>query len=265
VTDRRRRPGESCGVELAANDVMVERVTLAVPDRERAELETLLSDDERRRVERYRFAVDRERFLVARARLRLVLARHAAGSAARLRFAYGTHGKPWVPSHPRLRFNLAHAGDLALIAVARGREVGVDLERVTAGRYLDDVAETFFSSVEQDGLARLEGETRTRALQRCWCRKEAYVKARGTGLSLPLHTFDVVTDASASPDGSLLLATRPHAAEAGAWDLRDLDVGAAYVAALAVEGRLGRVWSCEPDPVRGPTASVLCNARCSRG
>jgi len=265
VTDRRRRTGESCGVELATGDVIVARVTLAVPDHERAELATLLSDDERRRAERYRFAGDRERFVVARAGLRLVLARHAAGSAVRLRFAYGTQGKPWLPSHPQLRFNLAHAGDLALIAVARGREVGVDLERVTAGRKLDDVAETFFSLAEQDGLARLEGEARTRALQRCWCRKEAYVKARGTGLSLPLHTFDVVIDGSAPPDGSLLLATRPHAAEAGAWDLRDLEVGAAYVAALAVEGRLGRVWSCEPDPVRGPTASVLCNARCSRG
>lgn len=227
--------------ELATGDVIVERVTLAVPDHERAELAALLSDDERRRAERYRFAGDRERFVVARAGLRLVLARHAAGSAVRLRFAYGTHGKPWLPSHPQLRFNLAHAGDLALIALARGREVGVDLERVTAGRHLDDVTETFFSTAEQDGLARLEGEARTRALHRCWCRKEAYVKARGTGLSLPLDSFDVVTDASAPPVGSLLLATRPHAAEAGAWDLRDLDVGAAYVAALAVEGRLGRV------------------------
>jgi 4'-phosphopantetheinyl transferase len=224
-----------------SGEVVVLRVALDARPRERAELETVLSEDERRRADRFRFAVDRERFVVARARLRHVLAACGAGPAERIRFGYGRFGKPALPAHPALAFNLSHAGDLALVAVAWRREVGVDLERLDPDRRLDDVARRFFSSVERRGLERIGGADRAVALLRCWCRKEAYLKARGDGLTRPLDSFDVAIGEPVTAAASLLRATRPDGREAAAWDLRDLDVGAGYVAAVALRDAIRRV------------------------
>jgi 4'-phosphopantetheinyl transferase len=227
--------------------VSVQRFSLLASERERTRLAALLSADERARAARLRRAEDRLRFVVARARLRLLLARHAGGAAEDLRFAYGPFGKPSLPECGSLRFNLAHAADTALLAIAAGREVGIDLEPLDRGRDLEDVARTFFSPAERAALAALAPPRRAAAIMRCWCRKEAYVKARGDGLTRSLATFDVAVDGGADGDanGSLLLATRPDAAEARAWDVRDLAVGARHVAALAVEGPLERT----PDVV----------------
>ena len=205
-----------------------------------ANLLALLSADERQRADRYRFDGDRERYVVGRAHLRSLLASLGAGPAADIRFAYGDQGKPWLPVRPELRFNLSHAGDVSLVAVARA-DVGVDLEPLVPRRRLDDVAERFFSPTERSALARLAADERPAAVLRCWCRKEAYLKARGEGLARPLDTFDVATDARPSGERSLLGATRPDAREAAAWDLRDVDVGPGYVAAVALRGRITRV------------------------
>ena len=220
----------------------VYRCALDVPLRERAALVRLLSADERRRAGRFRFDDDRDRFVVSRARLRLVLAGAGAGPADRLRFATGRHGKPSLPAHPALQFNLSHAGDVALVAVAERAAVGVDVEPLQRGRDLDEVARRFFSAAERAALARLADAARAPAALRCWCRKEAYVKARGDGLARGLDAFDVATDAAVAGRGtSLLLATRPDAEDAGRWDLRDVDVGPEHAAAVAARGRIDRV------------------------
>jgi 4'-phosphopantetheinyl transferase len=146
-----------------------------------------------------------------------------------------------VLSQPDLRFNLAHSGDRVLVAVAWRREVGVDVERLRADLRFDGVARRFFSCAEHAALAQWHGDERVTAFYRCWCRKEAYVKARGDGLMLPLDSFDVAVGRAGAETASLLLATRPHAGEAAAWDLRAVDVGDGYVAALAVEGRIAGV------------------------
>jgi 4'-phosphopantetheinyl transferase len=244
------RPDEAAA--LARGEVVVHRISLRVAEAERRRLEPLLADDERRRAERFRFADDRARFVVGRACLRLVLAGHGAGPAARLRFGYGARGKPRLLSRPALRFNLAHAGDLALVAVAAGREVGVDVERVADERDVAAVVARFFSRHERAELDRLSARDRRGRFPHCWCRKEAYVKARGDGLFLPLDSFDVAVEAPGTRAGSLLLATRPRAGEAAAWDLRDLAVGAGYAAALAVRGRLGRVRCVDMDVLVKP-------------
>ncbi len=232
-----------------AGEVVVHRVPLAACRDERTYLETLLSDGERRRADRFRFAADRDRFVVARARLRLVLAGYGAGAPERIRFAYGRWGKPELPAARDLRFNLSHAGDLALIAVAWRREVGVDLERLDPERRLDDVARRFFSDAERRALDRLPGSDRAIASLRCWCRKEAYLKACGDGLARPLDSFDVAVGEPVAPRVSLLRATRPDAGETARWDLRDLDVGAGYVAAVALGGGI-RAAVLVDDPVK---------------
>jgi 4'-phosphopantetheinyl transferase len=213
-----------------------------VPPRERAALARLLSLDERRRTARFRFGADRDRFVVARARLRLLLAAAGAGPAERLRFAYGSHGKPSLPAHPELHFNLSHSEDVAVVAVTEEAPIGVDVESLDRGHRFDDVARHFFSAAERVALDRLTPDASADAALRCWCRKEAFVKARGDGLACRLDSFDVVVAGAVRADGgSLLLATRPDARDAARWHLTDVDVGSGHAAAIAVRGRIERV------------------------
>jgi 4'-phosphopantetheinyl transferase len=137
---------------------------------------------------------------------------------------------------------------VALYAVARGREVGIDLEFIRRDLEVEQIAERFFSRQEIATLRALPADLRRDAFFLCWTRKEAYIKARGEGLSLPLDQFDV----SLIPgEPAALLSTRPDSDEALRWSLQELPLGSGYVAALAVEGR-GRSFSCWqwPRPLR---------------
>jgi 4'-phosphopantetheinyl transferase len=109
----------------------------------------------------------------------------------------------------------------------------VDVEQIRQNFDHEAIASRFFSRQEQQQLAALPAAERYRGFFRCWTRKEAYIKAEGSGLSLPLHQFDVSLGAG---DSSLLLATRPDSAEAARWTLREVQAGDGYVAALCVQG-----------------------------
>jgi 4'-phosphopantetheinyl transferase len=220
-----------------AREVQVWRIPLDLDPETLAVLSDLLDPLERARAGRFRFERDRRRFIAARGRLRQVLSRYSGGRPEALRFRYGPHGKPELEPEDRsdsLRFNLSHAHELALLAVARGRDVGVDLE--WSGREVEalELAERFFSRAEARALWRLPEPRRAAAFFRCWTRKEAYIKARGEGLSLPLDAFDV---SLARGHQSALLATRGDPEEAARWRIRDLPAGPGYVAAVAARGR----------------------------
>jgi 4'-phosphopantetheinyl transferase len=157
--------------------------------------------------------------------------------AERVELSYGHRGKPALgASHaaPALRFNLAHSDGLGLCAVASSRDVGVDIERLRPDFADDGAAEHFFSRAEVTALRTLHGERRARAFFDCWTRKEAYIKARGDGLWLPLDRFEVSLEPGDPP---ALLATHDEPAEAARWSLLDLDAGPDYAATVAVEGR----------------------------
>jgi 4'-phosphopantetheinyl transferase len=133
-----------------------------------------------------------------------------------------------------LRFNLSHSQDLALYAVTSNREVGVDLEYIQRDFDTRQIAERFFSTREIAALHALPANLQTESFFRCWTRKEAYVKARGEGLSLPLEQFDV----SLSPDDpAALLNVAGNPAEVSRWSLRELTPAPGYMAAIAVEGK----------------------------
>jgi 4'-phosphopantetheinyl transferase len=207
-----------------------------------------LSPDEVRRAERLFFEADRRRFVVARGVLRAILGRYLTLPPAELRFCYGPHGKPELaPEHGdgRLHFSLAHSYGLALYAVTYDRLVGIDVEYMRphlAGRA---VAERFFAPVEVERLAALPEEVQGEAFFCCWTRKEAYLKARGDGLSLPIDGFYV----SPSPgEGPVELCTPTYPLEAERWCLRSLEPGPGYAAAVAVEGSgwLLRHWRWAP-------------------
>jgi 4'-phosphopantetheinyl transferase len=228
------------------DEVHVWRTTLAWPETARHRLAQWLAADERDKMERFRFERDRRRYLVCRGLLRSLLGRYLDLAPQELRFETTAAGKPHLTvGQEQLQFNLAHSGEYVLIAIADGRAVGIDVEEVRDDFDAGQVAANFFSLNEQRDLAALTGPLQIDAFFECWTRKEAYVKARGEGLSMPLDQFDVSLQPGAP---ARLLATRPDSAEARRWQLSALDVAGGYKAALAVEGQACtlRFWDC-PD------------------
>ena len=192
-----------------------------------------LSSDELARAARFHFERDRTRFSVARAALREILAHYLGASPAEIAFVYGDHGKPALaPPDGDLRFNLSHSHDLALCAVARGREVGVDVERIRELDDLEELSRRVFSAREQAALRRLPEPNRLAGFFTAWARKEAFIKALGEGLSHPLERFDV----SLEPDRPARLERIDGDAERAArWTLAAVEVEAGHTAALVVE------------------------------
>jgi 4'-phosphopantetheinyl transferase len=239
---------------LGREEVHVWRADLdRTPEQVQSFLQTLATD-ERARAERFYFERDREHFIVARGVLRDILGRYSNREPASLSFHYGAHGKPALAGEAEgdtIRFNVSHSGGVALYAVTRGREVGVDLERMRFGVAVAEIAERFFSRREVAVLMSLPDEARHQAFFRCWTRKEAYIKARGEGLSLPLDQFDVSLAPGEPPE---LLRTQRDPSEASRWSIRELTPAPNYVAALAVEAH-GLSLACWqwPDPRRRST------------
>jgi len=241
-----RSPPET--LTLGCDEVHVWRATL---DKTPSRIQSFLSNlapDERARAEQLYFERDREHFIVARGVLRAILSGYLNRVPASLSFCYSSYGKPALAGESdwdAIRFNVAHSHGVAVYAVARGREVGIDLERIRFDLALAEIAERFFSRREVAMLRTLPTEVQRQAFFRCWTCKEAHIKARGQGLSLPLDQFDV---SLASGEPAAVLATQPDPSEASRWSLQELAPGPGYVAALAVEGHGWRLTSWQwPD------------------
>lgn len=192
----------------------------------------LLSEDERARAGRYRVEGARVRFVAARALLRRLLAGYLGGEPAGLAFTYGPHGKPDLAGAGDLRFNLSHSGALAVCAVARGVELGVDVEQVRPLAY-DRVALRFFSRRETEALLALPPAQRAAGFFNAWTRKEALLKARGGGLTIALSGFTV---SLAPGEPAALLEADWPAEDASRWRLFGLTMPEGYAGALAASG-----------------------------
>ena len=162
----------------------------------------LMSPDEHQRMARFVFERDRRRFLLTRALVRTMLSRYAAVPPAQWTFIANAHGRPELLDRPLgvpdLRFNLSHTDGLIACAVTIGREVGVDVEHIQR-RLTHDVAGRFFAPREVSDLQALPEDEQARAFFEYWTLKEAYIKARGFGLALPLADFAFTLSSSSPP------------------------------------------------------------------
>ena len=228
---------------LAGGEVHVWLLGLDLPPARLEGLSRVLSADERQRAGRFHRARLRDRFVAARGQIREILAGYVRLPPAGVAFAYGAHGKPRLPDGAP-RFNLSHSEGHALLAVSRNREVGVDIERILPGVDCEGIARRFFSAAEMAALMALPPSARRPAFFAAWTRKEAFVKAKGGGLAIPLAGFDVSLAPSA-PARLLRTVWDPH--EAARWWLDDLEAPAGFCAALAVEGRRPRLRVLAPD------------------
>jgi 4'-phosphopantetheinyl transferase len=228
---------------LGPRDVHVWRVEL---DRCRAHVESLaasLSAEERSYASRFVHEGDRTRYITTRGALRHILGGYVSSAPETIVFSFGARGKPELsePLASWLGFNVSHSRDIALCAVARTRRVGIDVEYLRPVTDALDIAERFFSSGESAALRAIPHERRRSAFFACWTRKEAYVKALGEGLAVPLHSFEV---SLADPELARLRSIGGSVEAARGWTVCDVAPGPGYAGAVAVEGRDWAVVHC---------------------
>jgi len=216
--------------ELPLGQLHVWRVHLVNLRPRACEFWSFLSSVERARAERFAFENDRQDYIVARGTLRLLLSRYLETEPSSVAILTAATGKPFAAescNHQGFTFNLSHSHGLCLIAVGRGLELGVDVEKIRDDLPFMELAERYFAPAEIDTLKALEPRLRVLGFWLVWTRKEAYLKARGSGLSIPLDTFTV----TASPVDLPNLVSE----DAGRWTLFHLQPDEEFVGALVVE------------------------------
>lgn len=205
------------------------------PEECKQALAEYLSPDERARAVRFHHRVDSDRHVISRALTRLLLGQLSGARPCNVPITYGEFGKPRIAEGQNqhcLQFNISHSGHLILIGIAVDREIGVDVEQMHEHVEIDVIAGRLFSLEEQAGMSIAPPGEKREAFFRCWTRKEAFLKAQGSGLSLPLGRFDV----SGAPGEPVIVRTiRPHRTVTRRWIVRDLEVGAGHKAAVAFE------------------------------
>jgi 4'-phosphopantetheinyl transferase len=200
----------------------------------------MLSPSEQDRASRFRDPLHQKRFSYAHISLRRILASFLHCPPAVIEFSTGPQGKPALAPGIPLRFNLSHSAGMGLAAVSLAQEIGIDIEAHRPDLERESIARRFFSTPEASEIAAIPAHRQTAAFFACWTRKEAYLKARGGGLSIPLDSFCVTV----VPGAPVLLYDPPDAPQPNPhWTLIELEPGAGFSSALAVAGSLQRV-SC---------------------
>jgi len=204
-----------------------------VTESERAVLYDLLTADERARASGFKVERARSSFIVSRGFLRSILGVALTCAPEDIRFGEGEHGKPFLTgAHAQsgIEFNVSHSGDVFLYAVSRGRAVGVDVERKKERMAVETIARCYFAPEESRRLLeQVPREDRLPSFYRCWTRKEAYLKARGTGLTTELHAFQVTFLPGVPP---AMLHTEIDGEDPTDWRVFEVPVPDGYVAAL---------------------------------
>jgi 4'-phosphopantetheinyl transferase len=225
------------GFQRANSKVHVWHASLEQPAEVVQKLESLLSEEERQRADSFRAREHRRSFMISRGILRNLLHRYTGIEPDQIQFNYTIHGKPFLAgpeSTPDISFNLSHAGLLVLYAFSWSRQVGIDVECIRPLEEMEKVAVMNFSSREYRNFQATGEKEMLTAFYNAWTRKEAFIKAVGTGIAFPLREVEV----SLEPDVPARLVTiHGSLQEADRWTLHDIKTWDGYAAALVVEGK----------------------------
>lgn len=203
-------------------------------DRE-ADCARVLDDAESERASRYRFEKHRRRFVAGRGALRMILAQYAECEPRALRFGHGAHGKPYIgwPNSARdIRFSASNSHNLGAVAITWRKELGLDLEQVRPDCDHGLIVSSEFSPEENDWFCRLPEARRLIAFYQLWTCKEAYLKGKGVGLTVPLCDFAVTL----GQEAPRLTWSNLNSSDPERWSLKPLSIEPGFIACLAMEG-----------------------------
>jgi 4'-phosphopantetheinyl transferase len=221
----------STGWEQIGGEIHVWHAALDREEKVLRQLESSLSLEEKARADRFHFVNDRNRFVAARGMLRELLRGYLQQAPASLEFSYGQHGKPSLSgdnASSGFCFNLSHSSGLVVYAIARERNLGIDVEHVRPESAGEDIAQRYFSAREVSDLRTLPPEAKVDGFFHCWTRKEAYLKATGMGLQIPLDSFSVSLLPEQTPQ--FLGGVESH------WHMAAYHPADGYVAAVVYDG-----------------------------
>jgi 4'-phosphopantetheinyl transferase len=168
-------------MKIKQNQVHIWRVNLDLDGPSLNNLKNLLSEEELARADRLRFEKQRNRFIAARGLLRRILSRYTGEEPGELEFRYNPNGKPELLNN-KVRFNLSHSGDIALYAVTLDKPVGIDVEQIRKDIKYKELMKQYLSEEESNAILGLPEGQQKEAFYRCWTRKEAFAKAKGSSI-----------------------------------------------------------------------------------
>jgi 4'-phosphopantetheinyl transferase len=219
-------------------------ISLIQPDLVDGSFTDFLSTAEQERAARFKFDKHRRLYVAAHVAVRSILSRYLRAAPVKLQFVDGVNGKPSLAGEfagSGLQFNLSHSHEMALVGVSCGHEIGVDIEWIKEDYGYDEVAERFFTAKEVEQLRALPSNFQRQAFFKCWTSKEAFLKAKGIGLSGKLDEVEITL-----VDNQRV---RIRASVPG-WTLAELTPGDGYEAAVVTEGGLlpVRCYQWQPPP-----------------
>jgi 4'-phosphopantetheinyl transferase len=228
---------QSTNLPLSTGEIHTWLACLEKPPYVIQKLAKTLSSEEQKRASRYRFDRNKNQFILSHGILRTLLGLYTGKSPDQLQFIYGDKGKPRLQDRfgkRKIHFNLSRSGRMALYGFARGHEIGVDIEQINNFVDIELITEHFFSRREKSDLSTLPEHEKKTAFFNCWTRKEAYLKAIGTGLADPLDRFDVSLNPA---EPAKLLGIKGNSKGTSQWSIFGLTPSPDYVAAIAIRSR----------------------------
>ena len=226
-------------IVLSPTDIHVWKASLDIVPSLQDKLWLTLSEEEKTRANRFRFPHLRIRYIAARGILRRLLAQYLSVSAESIHFEYGEQGKPFLSDFPNFKFNISHSHDFVVFALAKNMTLGVDVEFINPEIDCEVIAPRFFSKNEAATLLALPPIDRPPIFFNCWTRKEAFIKAKGGGLSIPLDQFEVTLLPN---DTAKLLAIDWAPEEVENWSVFSFSVNEEFVGALMTDEVVGKVF-----------------------
>ncbi len=234
-------------LRLNNDEVHIWRAALDSPKNFLPVFQSFLSADEKLTASKFHFKKDRHQSIISRGMLRFLLAVYLKQNPQDFVFDHNPYGKPVLAPRRNpfsIEFNVSHSGQILLFAFSREFRIGIDVERIRYSFDELEIAKNFFSTNEIDELTDLPESLRRRGFYHCWTRKEAYIKGKGKGLSIPLDSFDV----SLTPGKPAKLHfSRLNPGDSDDWSLWDLSLDNGHIGAVAVEGenRKFKLWDWE--------------------
>jgi 4'-phosphopantetheinyl transferase len=220
-------------LSLSPDYIDIWKIDLNIEDKNIFNHAKCLSNEERTRADKYISGKKSREFIITRSSLRNILGHVLKVNPGVFEFCYSKHGMPMLSPRsgfPDISFNVSHSFDVSLIAITINQAVGIDVEKVRTDIEYEKLAVRFFSDNEYQAIMQYHDQLRLRAFFATWTRKEALVKAIGTGIAMGLKSFDV----SVNPDGpAKLLETRWNPDLQNEWSITSIDTGDDYFACLA--------------------------------